>query len=280
MTLTHVNNGETAASRLLTELDALEPMPACLDADRVHRIRVAIKQTRAWLKLLRGATGKTPDHQRVHEDLRDLSVSLSAQRDHDVALLTLAKLASKYPGKKASRLIDALQQELAQHPPALPDVHALNSVKQEIRQALLPFMQQVVDAATQREVVSRTYAKMCKASKVALTSETCADLHAWRKLVKALGYQLAMIPFARPRHKKQIRHLTKLGSKLGDVHDLCFLQIMTEDTQLTRKFDMTPLLKRIELEFKAQLGAVRKHAQYVCDLALEFTEMKESDRGS
>ena len=118
----------------------------------------------------------------------------------------------------------------------------------------------------QAEVVRRTHAKMCKTGDHALVSETCPDLHAWRKQVKTLGYQLAMVPGAEASVKKSITHLTKLGSKLGNIHDLCFLAVIVEDVLAASNLnlELTPLLKRIARERKTLIVSVRKLHQHVC----------------
>jgi CHAD domain-containing protein len=257
-------NASRAGIGLLALLDTLEPAHANLDAEDVHRIRVAIKQTRAWLKLCRGMTGKTAAYHQLVENLRVLSAGLAGQRDRDVALQTLAKLARKYPGKKAQHLIEVLSQQLVMHQPPLPP--ALDEIVAQIRQGLLPFTQQAIPRATQIAVVNRSYTKMCQSGEAALASEACADLHAWRKQVKTLGYQLAMLDLAEPQLKKTIARLSKLGSKLGNIHDLCFLTTMIGETvaQAQLNLDLTPVLKRINKERKTLLETVGKHFQHVC----------------
>ena len=251
---------------LLALLDTLDPVHADLGAEDVHRLRVAIKQTRAWLKLCRGMSGKTTAYHQLVENLRVLSAGLAGQRDRDVALQTLAKLARRYPGKKAEHLIDALRPLIAQQQPVLHDLLPLGATIEQIRQGLLPFTQLVIPRATLTAVVNRVYAKMCKTGDRALMSQTCADLHVWRKQVKTLGYQLAMLPFAEASVKKSIAHLTKLGSKLGGIHDLCFLAVMVEDVLAASnlELELTPLLKRIARERERLSVSVCKLHLHVC----------------
>ena len=264
MVKTATIDGNSVGIRLLVALSELDSNNTVLEPEDIHQLRVAIKQTRAWLKL-RGKTGKTPTYHRLLENLRGLSAALSGQRDRDVALKTLAKLARKYPGKKAQRLIDVLSQQLAQRQAPSTERSALSATVDQIRQDLLSFTQQVVACDTQTAKVRRRYAKMGKTAEVALTSESCADLHAWRKQVKTLAYQLDMLQAPDPPRKKLIQQLTKLGSKLGDVHDLCFLQVMIEETlaQAKCELDLAPLLKRIARERKTLIDSVRKHYQSV-----------------
>lgn len=273
MTTIPTIDGKHAGIELLALLSTPESAPATLEAEDIHRIRVAIKQTRAWLKLVCGVSGKTIVYRQLQDNLRELSNSLSGQRDRDVALHTLAKLARKYPGKKAQQLIDVLSQQLAQRRLVSYEMSALRLITEQIRHELLPLTQQVVPRETLTAVVRRSYTKMCKTGETALASQSCADLHAWRKRVKTLGYQLAMVPISAPHWKKTIQRLTKLGSKLGNVHDLCFLQVMIGEILAQTKIDLdlAPLLKRIERERNTLIESVSKLHQHVCESPPQLT---------
>ena len=266
MTSTTETEQANAGQELLGLLDMIEATRPALNADEVHNIRVAIKRTRAWLKLCRGLTGKTDAYQNTVENLRSLSDSLAGQRDRDVALETLAKLARKYPGKKARQLIDRFTQAFAQVQPLAQAEPALSVTIDAVRQGLTPFTRMVIPAAVEVDVVTRAWTKMCKLGAAALRTEVCADLHAWRRQVKTLTYQLAMTGVGKPEMKKLMTRLTRLGSKLGQMHDLCFLQIMIEDAvaQQPHATDLDPLYKRISKERKALLSGIRKHYQHVC----------------
>lgn len=261
---------EQAGNALLTLLDGIDLTQAELASEDVHDIRVAIKKTRAWLKLCRGLTGKTTAAQQLVLNLRELSRALAAQRDRDVARLTLAKLVQKYPGKKAQHLVAVLHQALARHPPAQTPVAPERATLAQIRQDLLQLQQQVVTQPIQAEVLQRTFMKMCTHGEVALDSGACNDLHAWRKLVKTLGYQLTMVEVNVPGLTKLHARLSRLGSKLGDVHDLCFLQVMIEELaeQAQLEMDLAPVFKRISKERTVLLAAVRKLNRHVCHTPL------------
>jgi CHAD domain-containing protein len=273
MTQLQSHQGKRAGSNLLALLDSIDLAHAALASEDVHRIRVAIKQTRAWLKLCRAVTGKTAAYQQVLADLRELSTALAGQRDRDVAVLTLAKLARKYPGKKVQHLVDVLSRQLAQSQPLTPETAPPAAVVDQIRHGLLPFTQQLLPATLQTEVVRRTYAKMCRAGAAALESAACADLHAWRKLVKTLGYQLGMVELREAGMSKLLARLTRLGSKLGAIHDLCFLQVMIEETiaQARLELELAPLLKRIAKERNVLIAAVHKLHRQVCHSLPQLT---------
>ena len=179
---------------------------------------------------------------------------------------TLTKLARKYPGKKMQQLVEALQPALASLPPVAQEAAARQVIIDRIQKDLALFTQLTIPPSTQADVVNHTYAKMCKLGNAALVSEACTELHAWRKLVKTLGYQLAMVDMKTPDKARLLSRMTRLGSKLGDIHDLCFLQEMIEGSALLlcQELDMGPLFKRLARERAALLKTIRKRYCHVC----------------
>jgi len=263
---------EHAANRLLGLLDVLAANRSGLSAEEIHRVRVAIKQTRAWLKLCRAHTGKTADYQQVVKSLGSLSHALSGQRDQYVACQTLRRLGRKYPGKKAQQLIDALSQQWVSMQTPVPDAASLQPVIEQIRRGLLPFTLLLLPCDTPVRVLRRAYPKMCQAGQAALASEACGELHAWRKRVKTLGYQVAMVESSLPHAKKLIKLLNKLGNRLGEIHDLCFLQEMVEEAgaQGRLALEPAPLLKRIHRECRRLIASARKQHARVCLLHTQW----------
>lgn len=268
---THISSLDKPADDLLGLLASLDPVLTNLDDEHVHRIRVTIKQTRAWLKLLRGGKNQQLDDRVVEEQLRALSAALSGQRDRDVALHTLEKLARKYPGKKMQQLSEVFCQQLSQWQPHARDTQMVSEVSKRIQQILPPFVQQPLTPQVQIAVLHKSHAKQCRTGKHALASTTCEDLHVWRKRVKTLGYQLLIVTIRVTQGEKLQRLLTKLGKKLGEVHDLCFLQTMIAQAVTEGKLsqDPAPLFKRIARERKALLEIVHKYYRQVCDTPLQ-----------
>jgi CHAD domain-containing protein len=258
MTNLPADNDKYPVSRLLARLENFNPEQEHRDPEDIHRIRVAIKKSHAWLKLCHIVTGKTEQYKRVVAHLHELSKALAGQRDRDVALQTLAKLGRKYPGHKTQHLLELLSKELMQQPPPKLEALALHETIAQIRHALLPFTELQTPADKQLEAINRRYVKVCQHGAVALNSETSHDLHAWRKQVKTLGYQLAIAGMP----KSNLKKLTRLGKKLGEVHDLCILQVMLDESRHDRA--LAPLYKRIAKERKALLKVCRKHHRHIC----------------
>lgn len=265
-----------AVTELLVVLEGLKPNPADLIESEVHRIRLAIKRARAWLKLCRAATGRTASYQQSVASLRALSQALSGQRDRDVALLTLDSLIRKSPGKKAQRCVNVLIQWIASRPLPAPVEDQLDKLIGRLAQQLKPFLRLEIPDETQLGLIKHAYARMCKAGDVALQSKACEDLHAWRKRVKTLGYQLEMIDCHVANRKKTHLRLGKLGQRLGEVHDLCVLQdiVVGAMQQIHDAPDPTPVLKRIDRERRRLVESAQKHHARICSpVALRLTEM-------
>lgn len=257
---------ENAGVRLLAEFNTLHVSRRNLLADDIHRLRVAIKQTRAWLRLCRALTGKTAQFEQLMQNLQHLSRILSGTRDLYVALQTLDKLGRKYPGKKAQQLIEELRHAFTAAQTPAPEAESLYPVIEQIRSDLTSFIRLKPSQDSQLSVIRPAYAKMCQSGEAALATESCADLHAWRKRVKTLGYQLAMLEQSLPHAKKSLVVFNKLGSRLGEIHDLCFLQEMVEDADAQGQFthEPGPLLKRISRERYRLIALARKHHEQIC----------------
>ena len=254
-----------AVSELLALLAAQEQAQRELDTETVHRIRVAIKQVRAWLKLCHAVTGKTEAGERLAVKLRALSGELAARRDRDVAIQTLHKLVRKYPGKKAQHAAEIITRVLMEAPAEEAERISAAMAYTAMREELQAFSRQIISPEDRDRVIARRFRKVCRRGDAALASEDCGELHAWRKVVKTLGYQLVMAGTRNANTKKLVERLMRLGSKLGDIHDLCFLQGMIDATaaRQTGNMDMRPLSKRIARERKRLLQTVRTVFRHV-----------------
>ncbi|MEJ2396897.1 MAG: CHAD domain-containing protein [Gammaproteobacteria bacterium] len=263
MKRTSQNSDNHPASQLAALLQAL---PASPSAREIHRLRVSIKRTRAWLKLCHAVTDSTPSYPQLVTSLRDLSHALSAQRDRDVAVQTLTKLVARYPGKKTQHLGDVLSQLIAQDLDSPPDITSLDSCIAQIRELLPTFTCLALPRQPQVAVIERRFAKMCKAGERALGSATCMDLHAWRKRVKTLFYQVEMVADALPGQNRIQLRLDKLGRCLGKIHDLCVLEAMLEDklALLQPPLTATPVFKRIRRERHRLIAFCYKHYHRLC----------------
>jgi CHAD domain-containing protein len=173
----------------------------------VHSLRKRMKKLQAMLQLARPVVPE-PAMAEVRRDVRDLKNVLSSNRD----TLVITKLAQK---------LDT--------PLATPPAKHSESTNGKLKKAITLAEKLLIDiglldlSRLTWEMVGQSYAKSYKSSRKAWQKAeedpSAENLHAWRKKVKRLYYQsTALEPWF--HHPKRLRRTRKLGSLLGDCHDL------------------------------------------------------------
>jgi len=133
---------------------------------------------------------------------------------------------------------------------------ALGSVELE-RRKLMDYLQEQLLAC-------------CDASDEALRDRKCKQLHAWRKDVKRILYQLQVLSSPNTRRMKLAKRLDKLGKHLGLVHDYCFIQEMIANLgdEHVLKNDAAPLVKLLDKKRDKQIKKCAKLQHAVCRTGL------------
>lgn len=219
---------EAAEAQLTVALAALAPWSAEGTApegtDRaqaalgIHEARKAVKRLRALLRLSRGPMGAA--YAEEDQALRDLNRGLSALRDADAALEALERLAA-HTGDPA---LAGLREQLAvEGPDPAPGLHeaaaALARMTDRVRLWPLGTRWRAL-----RGGFRRTYSRGRQAWRRARRTRDTEDLHAWRKEVKHLGFQLRVLRAAWPGALDAwAAELGQLADWLGDDHDLAVL---------------------------------------------------------
>ena len=171
----------------------------------IHSLRKRMKKLQAMLHLAQPAIPKAT-MESVLEDVRDLKNLLSGQRD----AVILAKLA------------DDLGATPAPPPKSTPTAGKIRKAVTLSEQLLIEIS--LLDLSQLKwDMVADSFTKTYKSSRRAWQHAQAApspeNLHQWRKKVKRLYYQsTALEPWF--HHPKQLRRTRKLGSLLGDCHDL------------------------------------------------------------
>lgn len=172
----------------------------------VHSLRKRMKKLQAMLRLAKPVVPE-PTMKSVLSDVHDLKNLLSSQRD----TLVLTKLAHKFgasisnshPHSEATE--GKIQEAMALSEQLLIDIGLLDLSK------------------LTWDILSDAYAKSYKASRkawqTAQEEPSTHNLHEWRKNVKGLYYQSTALD-QWLHHPKRLRRTRKLGSLLGDCHDL------------------------------------------------------------
>jgi CHAD domain-containing protein len=198
---------------LVTELGAAEP-----DPEHTHRMRVAIKKLRGWIRLLRFAESRQTGV-RVDRALRALAHSLATERDWHVIAQTLRRLREETRSvRDRARLTDLrrrLQSPAATAtPPKFPT---------ELLPALRRLCMRQPDSALLLHGFERSYHRARKSGARATRPGSAPALrHAWRRRVKYLYYQSRFI--SEGGKTAWQRALDELGAVLGELQDFQLLK--------------------------------------------------------
>lgn len=188
----------------------------------IHSLRKRMKKLRAMLSLGKACLDEE-ERSGLQADLKRLKNVFSARRDAQV----MAGLRGQWGdavGKPAATV-------------KLPPVTAKARAEAEaLAEALARQVRELPLGELTWEEVARRYARSHrrarKAWKRTRQDDAAETLHAWRRLVKRLYYQsAALAPWL--GSSKRLLRLKKLGSLLGDCHDLDVL------VESIRKGDLT-----------------------------------------
>lgn len=229
---------------------AIDGLREELSTESIHDARKRLKKTRSLLRLARPQGFK-----RHNRALRDAGRALSGARDADVMAETVEDLAERFAERLAKRDFEAVRTRLAARAAATePEGDAAT---------LTPLLTAdwVLHDVDLVAWLTKTYKRGRKAFKVADREPTAEHLHEWRKRVKDLWYQQALLEDACPREMKaRAKAAKKLSQKLGDDHDLAVLaELIRSDPTLLGD----ALLPLIEQRRAKLLKQVRKRGKRV-----------------
>lgn len=197
----------------------------------VHDARKAVKKERALVRLVRGAVPRGARRQE-NRALREAARGLSGARDAEVLVETLDGLAERYAGMVPATAFTAVREPLVRArsearaqlaDPQLPETAADRLEAAGRRIAVLPM--RGTGFAALMPGLSLTYRRGRRAFGAARSDPAAERLHAWRKRVKDLWYQLRLLSDVGGEivagHAKDAHALADL---LGDEHDLAVLR--------------------------------------------------------
>jgi CHAD domain-containing protein len=196
--------------------------------ETAHGIRVATKQLRALLRLLRPGISKSAFEQ-TDARLKAAAGWLAAGRDRVVASKTLAGLAQNAGSEWLSHMRHELEEQATSDPKehvAQTIDHATVELEKAVRSIQRMPMGNCGWAGIRKGMTAiyrRARRRMTKAAR--LSNDEA--LHRWRIPAKQLYYQLQWLEPVRPhRFSRMIRWLHQLEEKLGSLHDLAVLKEM------------------------------------------------------
>jgi CHAD domain-containing protein len=206
----------------------------------VHEARKDLKKLRSVLRLIRDDIGDRV-YRAENRRFRDAGRRLSAARDAEVKLETLASLQERFPeelddvGTTGFRAV--LEEEHAATAeavgagagPVAESVAAISKGRKRI--ADWPMSTQGWELAGPGLV--RTYRRGRGALKQAIAEPSAENVHEWRKRSKDLWYQLRILREAWPEViGPTADQAHELGDLLGDHHDLV---VLAEDARKRRE---------------------------------------------
>jgi len=205
---------------------------ACLRKSRqpsaVHGVRKEIKKLRAIFRLIRGEIGSGA-YRKAAKDLRRATRHLAASRDARVTLQALTRLAGPTAARRFPDIQQGLQQncrrEMRRFRNADSAAEAVRSLRQVNRRVDAFEIKPAAGWAALVPGLRASYRRGRQAYARARRQPSPERLHAWRKQVKNLSYQLQLLcPVWPAPVRGMIAQLSRLGEELGDDHDLLLLQ--------------------------------------------------------
>ena len=205
------------------------------DDAAIHTARKALKRARAVLRLARGALARTR-YDELDRTIRETGRLLAPVREAAVALLLADKLAAEKALKPSVSKVLRSHLE-SEHLAAWKILTAASTLRASLdtlrlQRDELPDL----EAPALYPGLKQTYARGRERLTVALEQRQAEDLHAWRRQVKHLGYQVRLLAPAWPLLlRPSARLLDTLGEALGNDHDLAGLSRVAHAADLDEK---------------------------------------------
>lgn len=190
-----------------------------LQARKVYELRKRIKKVRAILRLLKSHLG--PLYVEENRRLGDIARRFSARRDLDVSLELIETLSSHY---KRKTTLNPHRHALLQKRSALPNLDAVISESCDIlsgtRKRIEDWPLHQLSSSFIDSQLEKTHGQSRRALERARSTRKPEDFHEFRKSVKR---ELNQVRLFSTTSESEIKRLDRLGSLLGDHHNLVIL---------------------------------------------------------
>lgn len=209
-----------AAEELDAALDRLSAAP--VGPDDVHDVRKRVKKLRGLLRLLRFGL---PDFAQENAALRAAAAHLSAQRDADVRVATLDRIAGPDgfgTGADAAALRALLRADAAV--PLADPVPDARDALARVRARAAHWQLEGRDRDVLHDGLAQTRHHARRAMRQAQADPSAHAIHEWRKRIKDGWYQARLLTPIRPEVLDPLAEQAGiLAEDLGDHHDLAVL---------------------------------------------------------
>lgn len=194
----------------------------------VHEVRKHLKKLRAAMRLAIGAVGKKC-HGEEDRCVRQIGRMVSDLRDAQVRLQTFIKLRDKAAKKSQKHLFPHIEELL------LLERESFSAAFAGWQRKAIPQLENVkarlvawpLDGLNWKQIcnaVCKIYRRGQRALAEAIDDPESENLHAWRKRVKDVWYELRILQPLNRRVLEEMAHDAEvLGELLGSEHDLDFL---------------------------------------------------------
>jgi CHAD domain-containing protein len=202
------------------------------DENAVHDARTSVKKLRALLRLVREALGSSYGRQNAR--LRDAAHGLSALRDVDATADTLRTLRGHYASVVTQAMIARVLR--AQRAPAARverhaaiDLTRARRLLERTRASLPERFDSIEGFDVVRKGVQEGYRRASRAFADLRAATDAAHFHLWRRRVKDHWYHVRLFERMHPTAKRRAAQLDRLGTLLGDEHNLTILRTLLLD---------------------------------------------------
>jgi len=198
----------------------------------VHEARKACKRLRSLLRMFRPGLG---DSFRVADsEVRDIARMLSGSRDQDVLPGVCEKLIEKQESDETRGAVESIRDFL---------LASRNNVTPVSFDAVIQRLRSLHDTAldwraerprkSAAEGVRRVYRDGRRRRRHCELDGPATPWHEWRKSVKHHGYHASLLKKLHPAAKAYAEPWDRLGTLLGDEHDLSVLEERLVETTLS-----------------------------------------------
>jgi CHAD domain-containing protein len=232
---------------------AMKCLDGCEEGEAIHTARKDIKKVRALLDLVCTQL-KRKDFRRTNNQLRKAAKCLAKPRDASVREKTLTELTSHYKGQLKPHVLARVKTKMHELFKAEMRRFTSKKVNRTVSRRLARAAKELKSVKFEAEGLE-AISQGCKASYAAgqrayqrvLEERSPENLHAWRKRVKTLWYQVTLLRRVWPEQMDALAHEAEmLGEALGDDHDLVMLHDFLQDVCCEEVHDLETIDAIIE----------------------------------
>ena len=247
--------------------------PNANTAEDIHAVRIAIKHTRALLRMIRPVL-REKNYRGEDHRLKAAAQQLANLRDADVGRAVLRKLATRARGKNEKRAFASVRASYESASVGGSSQNRENArrgvvrILESSRQGLRVLQVEADEWVAIGPGVEAIYRSCRKRMNQALRSDEDQAFHRWRTRLKNLLHALQFVTPIQPKKLgKLTKKLTRLHQQIGADHDLIVLTVtLAEQAEETGDTDsVNVVLRRVKRERALLRKKIRRLAVATLD---------------